>query len=99
MPIKIYRDVDENPEIAWLCDESWELPIQIESLSEWILQQAAELKNGPYVADIGFSVRPDAFAGGAVLDSSIMKLLAEADVSIFLSEYAGDSTKRSDEDN
>ena len=89
MPINVYRDVDGAPEVAWLCDESWELPNQIEVLSKWIREEAAKLTDGPYVADIGFLVRPDASGGGAVLEPSIMKLLAEAEVSIFLSEYAG----------
>ncbi|MEQ1764330.1 MAG: hypothetical protein ABL984_14460 [Pyrinomonadaceae bacterium] len=98
MPINIYRDVDEKQEVAWLCDDSWELPVQIDALSSWIGQQASELNDGPYVADIGFSVRSEASGGGAVLEPGIMKLLAEADVSIFLSEYAGDRPKRSGED-
>lgn len=92
MPINIYRDVDGTPKVAWLCDGSWELPVQIDALSSWIGQQASELNDGPYVADIGFSVRSDASGGGAVLEPRIMQLLAEANMSVFLSEYPGDGS-------
>jgi hypothetical protein len=87
MPIKVYKDVDGRPEVAWLCDDCWELPAQIEGLGDWIRSESAKLKDGPYVADIGFSIRPEAFGGGVALEPNIMKLMVDADMSIFFSEY------------
>lgn len=90
MPIKIFKDIDRNLEVAWLCDDDWELPRQIGVLSEWLRANNATLTDGPYTADVGFSIRPEAFGGGAVLDPDFLGLMSHVRMSLFLSEYPND---------
>lgn len=91
MPINICRDgVPNDGEVAWLCHDEWELPSQIEALKAWLSDNKDSLDAVPHSADIGFSVRPDACGGGAVLEPEFLLSLAEAKISIFLSEYPND---------
>ena len=52
----------------------------------WVTENQMTLNEGPYVADIGFSVRKNA-SGGATLSPSAMKLFAELKITIYFSEY------------
>ncbi len=89
MPIRIDKHPAGKPreEVAWLCDGKWELPEQIHSLQKWLKKNHKKLEKGPYVADIGFSPRPGAAGGGAVLTVEAMKIMAGIDMELFLSEY------------
>ena len=86
MPVNIYNS--ENAEqVAWLSEESWELPTQIDDLEEWLLENQETLPVGKYVADIGFDIRKDACGGGAVLSTKSMEIMAKLGIELFLSEY------------
>ena len=86
MPINIYQQ-DTFDKIAWLCDDIWDLPNQVSELEKWLLDKAESLPKGKYVIDIGFDIRPDACGGGAVIDSKLMKIMADNGFDLYLSEY------------
>ncbi len=85
MPTKITDK--HNNEVAWLCDEQWELPAQIEALEQWLLQDGKELQKGSYVADIGFSPRPGASGGGGVVSLAALQVMVSVGMELALSEY------------
>ncbi|HEV2805604.1 MAG TPA: hypothetical protein VGW57_11820 [Chthoniobacterales bacterium] len=88
MPISIYRDDDSRAEMAWLCDDDWDLPSQVVALRTWLTQSAPAVGTGPYIADIGFSVRANATAGGSALSPEMMRHMADLGITLFLSEYS-----------
>lgn len=86
MPINIY--IEENYErIVYLCEDTWDLPTQIDSLEKWLNTKGLLLPKGSYVADIGFDIRKDAAGGGAVLSSESMKIMGDIGMNIYFSEY------------
>lgn len=87
MPINIYSEVDSRERIAWLCEDNWRLPDQVSVLEAWLNKNKTTMKNGRYIADIGFSVREDARGGGAAVSPEMMGTMAELGISLFLSEY------------
>jgi hypothetical protein len=87
MPVKIYTADDSRTEIAWLCDDDWNLPAQVSALGAWLAQDTPNITKGRYIADIGFSVRSDATGGGAVLSPQMMRSMADLGITLFLSEY------------
>src|SRR5688572_9254402 len=97
MPIKIYAEDESRSEVAWLCDDDWELPSQVSVLQAWLEGNEAKIPPSRYVADIGFSVRTDASGGGAVISSEMMRRMADLGISLFLSEYpAGEGTTQNE---
>ena len=86
MPIKIFKSGESDEEIAWLCDDDWELPIQISALERW-LQANASLEPNNYVADIGYSVRKDASGGGGVFTLDMMRVFVTIGMEVYFSEY------------
>jgi hypothetical protein len=88
MPISIYRDDDSRAEVAWLCDDDWDLPRQVDALRKWLAESAPAPGTGPYIADLGFSVRADATAGGSALSPEMMRHMADLGITLFLSEYS-----------
>lgn len=90
MPIKISNySNDSNRERAheldWLCDDQWELAIQLKALERW-LEENKSLKKGSYTANIDFSPRTNA-AGGAALSTSSMAIMASLGMTLYFSEY------------
>ena len=85
MPIRISNS-DTREEIAWLCDDAWDLPSQIDELDRW-LKEKNELKNHDYIADLGFSPRSDAAGGGAVITTDMMQRMVRLGIDLYLSEY------------
>ncbi len=65
MPINIYRNdsPNGNPEVAWLCDDCWNLSEQMDALEDWLKKEGKNLPSGDYVADVGICGRTD-FANG-----------------------------------
>ena len=45
------------------------------------------LPKDEYIIDIGFDIQPDSSGGGAVIDSALMKIMAERGFDLYLSEY------------
>ena len=86
MPIKI-TNCDSGDEIAWLCNDDWELPTQLTALEAWLVEYEVSDPPVEAVADIGYSVRPDAFGGGAVLSCESMRRFSNAQIEIHFSEY------------
>jgi hypothetical protein len=84
MPIKIKKDGNE---IAWLCDEDWELPAQIDALQKWLKRNEAILKKGMYTADLGFSPREGAAGGGCLISIDAMRIMVSIGMELWLSEY------------
>jgi hypothetical protein len=87
MPVKVYVDYDNHAEVAWLCDDIWHLSEQVDALAAWLQQNHSTLDRGRYIADIGFSPRPDAAGGGAAISPEILRTMGEVGMSLFLSEY------------
>tara|TARA_R110002050_G_scaffold109796_1_gene221124 strand:- start:47954 stop:48223 length:270 start_codon:yes stop_codon:yes gene_type:complete len=86
MPINIYKEKN-NEKLAWLCDESWDLPKQISELENWLEKTGKDLPVDSYVADIGFGIRNDANGGGAVISNNMMSIMSKIGMEIYLSEY------------
>jgi hypothetical protein len=92
MPVNIYRvtpDGQKNERVAWLCGGEWELTPQSEALAAWLQGEGSRLEPARYVADIGFSWRRDACAGGPAFSPATLRQMAELGMSLFISEYAG----------
>lgn len=92
MPISIIDHTNsENGEkgirIEWLCDDEWEMPVQIKSLDQWLTNTGCKLPAGTYTADLGFSPRAGALGGGAVLTTKSMRIMVEIGMNLYLSEY------------
>jgi hypothetical protein len=86
MPINIY--IQESFEkVAWLCDDIWDLPTQIDTLETWIDIKGKNLEPNKYVADIGFDIRKDASGGGGVLSSKSMAIMGAIGMDVYFSEY------------
>jgi hypothetical protein len=90
MPLKIYRQAHDSQPIAWLSGENdWSLPPQLDTLTQWLEANAANLPPGEYVADIGFCWRRDAGGGGSAISPKTLALMASANMHLHLSEYPG----------
>jgi hypothetical protein len=88
MPINIYDQEHQDLDpIAWLCDDEWELPGQVDELERWLKTNQQTLPKGKYVADIGFQIRPDATGGGGVISTEMIRILNNLGMEIYLSEY------------
>ncbi len=70
-----------------LCDDEWELPAQIEALEKWLAENEGELDEGTYLADVGYSPRPGAAGGGAILSTRAMGIMVAIGMDLCLSEY------------
>ena len=86
MPINIY-EAGSYKNIAYISNDHWELPIQMEELEKWLNTIGSELSKGKYVADIAFDIRKDATGGGAVINSYMINALSKIGMEIYLSEY------------
>ena len=84
LPVKI---TNQEKEVAFLCDDCWDLPIQIENFEKWLLHQGVNLLPSSYVADIGFSPREGAAGGGGCLSIASMKIMTAIGMELCLSEY------------
>ena len=92
MPINLIDYTNSNEgekgqEIDHLCEDEWEMPKQIETLEKWLKELNGKIKNGTYVADIGYSPRDGAAGGGAVLTTEAMEIMVEIGMELCLSEY------------
>jgi hypothetical protein len=88
MPINIYsQNSDDTDQVAWLCDDEWELPGQVDELERWLKANQHKLSRGKYVADIGFQIRKDATGGGGVISTEMIGILNDLGMEIYLSEY------------
>jgi len=88
MPIRIDKQVGESTvEVAYLCPDVWEMPLQMDALKEWTYSEGSTLEPGKYVADVGFCVRIGACGGGAVLSIETMSAMVNLGMELFFSEY------------
>ena len=76
-----------SEKLACLCDDSWELPVQISALEAWLNDNKKKVEPGDYVADIGFIPREKASGGGSAISPESMRTMAELGIWLFLSEY------------
>ncbi|KZN39333.1 hypothetical protein N480_00460 [Pseudoalteromonas luteoviolacea S2607] len=54
----IYIKVEQsNEKLAHLAKDDWELPVQIQELESWLLENPLNLTPSSYIADVGFSIR------------------------------------------
>ncbi len=93
MPIRISKHgsaelQDRGVEVAWLCDEDFELSVQLVALSSWVLSEGIGLEPGHYGIDIGFGPRENAGGGGESLSPAVMKVIAEKGMMLYFSEYS-----------
>ncbi|WP_018969570.1 hypothetical protein [Rubritalea marina] len=91
MPINIYKTLsnDETEDIAWLCNDNWDLTEQMKSLELWLIESGTQLPVGDYIADVGISVREgsEAKGGGAAFPPEAMSVMATKGIYLFISEY------------
>lgn len=90
MPINIYKTNDGRDQIAWLCDDNWDISFQISELEKWLIENENLIEPAGYVADVGFEVRKEATGGGAVVSVVMMRIMADLGMELFLSEYGED---------
>lgn len=88
MPVNIYNERDFET-IDFLCKGIWDLPTQVDAFKYWLSTKGINLKQGHYVADIGFDIRKDACSGGGIVDSESMRMMGKIGMAIHLSEYPG----------
>ncbi len=94
MPINLIdysnaKDGERGRSLGGLCNDEWELPAQIEALEKWLTENQTRLPKGSYVADVGYSPRPGAAGGGAVLTTQAMNMMVAIGMTLYLSEYPG----------
>jgi hypothetical protein len=92
MPINIVdysntKDGERGDFIAHLCDEYWEMPIQVETFEKWLVEKGASLLKGKYIADIGFCPRSEALGGGVLVTSKAMEIMVSIGMELYFSEY------------
>jgi hypothetical protein len=87
MPISIYSEAKRSAWRTSLCEDEWELPMEVPALEAWLKKNKKKLKPGRYVADIGFKVRKDAGGGGSAISPATLRAMADLKMSLFLSEY------------
>lgn len=92
MPINLidYSDVEEGEKgisIGHLCDDSWEMPEQVNALYSWLRENKEKMSKGKYVADIGYSPREGALGGGVALSIEAMEIMVSIGMELYLSEY------------
>ncbi|RJG15347.1 hypothetical protein D4A39_16655 [Alcanivorax profundi] len=92
MPIRIdeYQPGSEEAKrqnIAWLCDDDFELPNQLAELRKWVLSTAVDLEPGEYSVDIAFSPREGAAGGGESIPVEVLRVMAEKGMELYFSEY------------
>jgi hypothetical protein len=86
--VPIYIKVEHsNEKLAHLAKDHWELPIQIQELESWLLENPLNLTPSSYIADVGFSIRENACGGGAILTPKAMSVMGELGIKLYLSEY------------
>ena len=95
MPINLLdytnsKDGERGKEIDFLCGNEWEMPIQIETLEKWLIDNKKNIKKGIYVADVGFCPRDGALGGGCVITKTAMAIMSEIGMELYLSEYPPD---------
>lgn len=88
MPINIYDD-NSNSQLANLGEDSWELPYLLDELEKWVHLNYSKIPKSKYIADIGFDIRSDAFGGGGVLNTLLLKKISDLNMDIYFSEYPG----------
>lgn len=82
---KIVGDRSEN--YVTVSDE-WVLRPQVEALERWLREHRGELdSSSEWIADIGFTHRPNALGGGPPLTRELMQMCLDANMEIYLSEY------------
>jgi hypothetical protein len=82
---KVVGDRSEN--YATISSE-WILQPQVEALERWLQQHHGELDPCfEWIADIGFTHRPNACGGGPVMSRGLMRMCLDANMEVFLSEY------------
>lgn len=86
MPIYIKIE-QSNEKLAHLAKGHWELPIQIQELESWLLENPLNLTPSTYIADVGFSIRQNACGGGAILSPEAMSIMSNLSIKLYLSEY------------
>ena len=86
MPIHIKVE-QSNEKLAHLAKDHWELPIQIQELENWLLENPLNLTPSNYIADVGFSIRENACGGGAILSPKAMSIMGKLGIKLYLSEY------------
>jgi len=93
MPCIIRKDIGERYENhVELAADEWALTPQVEALDAWLRANPNGLDPAfRWVADIGFTPRINALGGGPVISRELMERCLNANVEIFLSEYAGQS--------
>ena len=93
MPVIIRRIVDDRfKNHAEIAGESWDLRTQIEALEEWLAANPGEFDpSNQWVADVGFTVRPNATGGGPPITRKLMAMCVASNLEIYLSEYGAES--------
>lgn len=94
MPINVFSDCEDtaaapkkSKSLAWLCDENWNLSAQLFEFERWLETEGKNLSKGSYIADIGFSARPDASGGGGTLSVGAMQTCVTIGMEVWFSEY------------
>lgn len=90
MPTHIYSNHNWAEQIGSLSHDSWGIYDQLDALKIWLAEHP-DLPPGNYMADIGFMISPGATGGGAVLEPDMMRMLADLGMSLYFSEYSGES--------
>ena len=78
---------EKKNEIAYLCNDIWEMPGQIKYLETWLKENKDKIKSGKYIADIGFSPRGGAAGGGVAISTDVMQHMVNIGMDLYLSEY------------
>ena len=92
MPVIIRRIIDDGfKNHAEVAAGEWDLRKQIEALEQWLLAHGSELDTlSQWVADVGFTVRPNATGGGPPIGRKLMQMCVASNLEIYLSEYGAE---------
>ena len=84
----IRKVVGDRSENYVTVSAKWILRPQVEALEKWLREHRGELDpSSEWIADVGFTHRPNACGGGPPLTRDLMRMCLDANMEIYLSEY------------
>ena len=69
----------------------WDLDRQLSGLMAWLLAHPEfDFSSGEWVADVGFSSRPNVTVAGYTVSIELMAMLSQNKITLWLSDYGSD---------
>ena len=82
---------DSSDAIVDVIADEWDLDRQLEDLFAWLhAHPDFDFSSGKWVADVGFSSRPNVAVAGYTISVELMALLSQNKITLWLSDYGNE---------